>query len=111
MLVSVVEADAVIGFDFLKQHGGIVNFKSGDIQLNKDNRTLSSCSISNSNNILLSEKTTIPAFSETIIPGILQKTNTEGVTCQAILAEQSPKNKGLLLGRILVNSDQKDIPL
>ena len=111
VLLAEVEADAVIGFDFLKQHGCIVNFKSGDIQLNKDEPTLSS---GNSINILLSEKTTIPAFSETIIPGILQNGNTEGVTCQAVLAEPSSKFKakeGLLLARMLVNSDQKDIPL
>ena len=39
VLLAEVEADAVIGFDFLKQHGCIVNFKSGDIQLNKDEPT------------------------------------------------------------------------
>ena len=36
------------------------------------------------------------------------------MTCQAVLAEPSSKFKdkeGLLLARILVNSDQKDIPL
>ena len=112
VLEADIEADGLIGLDFLKAHDGHLDYKKGCLEVKGEALKFREEPGQNTTCFVQVAKTVIiPTLSENVVGGIL---NSHGRSPECGVVEPADSftdKSGLLLGRTLVSTKDKHVPL
>ncbi|MCG7879813.1 MAG: RNase H-like domain-containing protein, partial [Candidatus Thiodiazotropha endolucinida] len=111
VIVADVESDVILGLDFLKQENGHIDIETNNLIIKEKKCPLSCQGSLGCYRVVVSEKVTIPARSELILPGkVSEKAILKENLC---LIEPTDKllEKGTVLGAKSLTHGRQDLPI
>ena len=110
--IANIEAEGLIGSDFLSQHGCVINFKDGVLEI--EGETVSyreSLGCMSSCRVKVAETVTLAAGEEVVIPGRLIRRGKHSLYGLVEPSDSFVSKHGVLVGKALVDPTNKLIPI